>query len=60
MKTTWRDTPPRDVQGTTHVARQSPSRVHHLLDNSVSSLHEQLPGDLQSSWKTLTTLPEYG
>jgi hypothetical protein len=43
--------PPCDGQGTTPVARQSPNRVHHLLRNSVSPLHDQLPGDLQSSWQ---------
>jgi hypothetical protein len=41
----------RYFQGTTPVARQSPSRVHHLLGNIVSTFHDQLSGDLQSSWK---------
>jgi hypothetical protein len=50
-KVTWRDTSPCDGQGTTPVARQSPSRVHHILGNTVSPFHDQLPGDLQSSWQ---------
>jgi hypothetical protein len=46
MKTTWRILLPCDGQGATPVARQSTSRVHHLLGNIVSPLHDQLPGDL--------------
>jgi hypothetical protein len=33
-------------RGTTPVARPSPSRVHHLLANTVSPFHDQLPGNL--------------
>jgi hypothetical protein len=35
----------------TPMARQSPSRVHHLLGDFVLPIHNQLPGDLQSSWQ---------
>jgi hypothetical protein len=31
------------------VARQSPSRMHHLMGDFVPPIHDQLPGDLQSS-----------
>jgi hypothetical protein len=39
-----------DGQGTTPMARQSPTRVHHLLGHIVLTLHDQLPGDLQPTW----------
>jgi hypothetical protein len=38
--------PPCDAHGTTPVAQQSTSKVHHLLGNIVSPLHNQLPGHL--------------
>jgi hypothetical protein len=38
--------PPCDGQGTIPVARQSPSKVYHLLGNIVSPFHIQLPGNI--------------
>jgi hypothetical protein len=33
------------------VAQQSSHRVHHLLGDLLTALHDQLLGDLQSSWQ---------
>jgi hypothetical protein len=50
-KTTWWDTSHLDGQSTTPVPRHYPSRAHHLLGNFFTTLHNQLLGDLQPSWK---------